>query len=525
MMFTRHATRLIRVSATSIGSIIKPSAVAASPGKRLRYTKRHNPAQRRVWPIGTRTFSTLDKSSSDEQKKSPIKATKAKNPLKKKIEFRIARTLLDFLWPKDPNGDDKKALEAATLRKQRIVASLGLMIAGKALTIQVPYIFKNLVDALPASDQLTASIASSADPAAAAAGIPILLLLGYGTARASSSGLQELRNAVFAHVAQDIIRNVGRKTFDHVHKMDMQFHLERNTGQLSRVLDRGNRSVTFVLNAMVFHIGPTLLEVSLVTGLMAYSFGMQHSAIVLGTVVSYIGFTLGVTQWRAQFRRDMNKLENQASGRVVDSLLNYETVQYFNNTEHEGKRYEESLQGFQKAALQTQSSLSMLNFGQQLIFSAGLTGVMWLTTHQIFEGTATAGDLVLVNGLLFQLSVPLFFIGSVYSTVRQSLIDMENMYEVLDHNPRIVDKENAVIYDAKTMGATITFDDIHFAYPTATTERQILKGTSLEIKEGQTVAFVGTSGCGELLISLSYFICEFSAFSYISLYSTMTYER
>ena len=194
----------------------------------------------------------------------------------------------------------------------------------------------------------------------------------------------------------------------------------------------------------------------------------------------------------------MNKLENEASGRVVDSLLNYETVQYFNNTEHEGNRYEDSLKGFQKAALQTQSSLSLLNFGQQLIFSAGLTGVMWLTTQQVFEGTATAGDLVLVNGLLFQLSVPLFFIGSVYSTVRQSLIDMENMYEVLDQHPRIVDKENALTYDPETMGATITFDDIHFAYPTAATERQILKGTSLEVKEGNTVAFVGTSGCGKV---------------------------
>lgn len=445
----------------------------------------------------SRVFSTLNdgtsKTKDDEEKDNTQNST----ALKDKIEFRIGRTLLGFLWPKDPDGSNKQKMEAATLRKRRIIGSLGLMVAGKAVTIQVPYIFKYLVDALPASDHMTAQIAASSDPAIAAAGIPILLLMGYGTARASASGLQELRNAIFAHVAQDIIRSVGRKTFDHVHQMDMQFHLERNTGQLSRILDRGNRSITFVLNAMVFHIGPTLLEVSLVTGLMAYSFGMQHSLVVLGTVASYITFTLGVAQWRAQFRRDMNKLENEASGRVVDSLLNYETVQYFNNTEHEGKRYEESLQGFQKAALQTQSSLSMLNFGQQMIFSLGLTGVMYLTTNQIFEGTATVGDLVLVNGLLFQLSVPLFFIGSVYSTVRQSLIDMENMYEVMDQKPRIVDKESAVTYDPETMGAEITFEDIHFAYPTAAPERQILKGTSLVIKEGHTVAFVGTSGCGK----------------------------
>ena len=445
----------------------------------------------------TRTFASLDNGKNHDEGKAIEGKPKFKSlgTLKDKIEFRIFRTLLHFLWPKDPDKEDTKAMQAATLRKQRIMGSMGLMIGGKALTIQVPYIFKELVDALPASEQMARQIAAS-DPATAA-GIPILLLLGYGTARASASGLQELRNAVFAHVAQDIIRSIGRKSFDHVHRMDMQFHLQRNTGQLSRVLDRGNRSITFVLNAMVFHIGPTVLEVSLVTGLMAYSFGMKHSLIVLGTVGSYIGFTLGVAQWRAKFRRDMNKLENQASGRVVDSLLNYETVQYFNNTEHEGDRYEESLKGFQKAALQTQSSLSMLNFGQQVIFSFGLTGVMWLTTQQIFEGTATAGDLVLVNGLLFQLSVPLFFIGSVYSTVRQSLIDMENMYELLDQKPRIVDKENAITYNPGTMGTNITFQDIRFSYPTAAQERSILKGTSLENKHGKTVAFVGTSGCGE----------------------------
>jgi ATP-binding cassette, subfamily B (MDR/TAP), member 7 len=278
--------------------------------------------------------------------------------------------------------------------------------------------------------------------------------------------------------------------------MDLQFHLERNTGQLSRILDRGNRSITFVLNAMVFHIGPTLLEVSLVSGLMAYSFGMQHSAIVVSTVVGYVGFTLGITQWRTKFRRDMNKLENEASGRVVDSLLNYETVQYFNNTLHEGERYEKSLRGYQQAALQAQHSLSLLNFGQQAIFSAGLTSVMWLTTQQIIQGTATIGDLVLVNGLLFQLSVPLFFIGGVYREVRQSFIDMENMYQLLDQRPRIADKETAIEYDPKTMGTSISFDNIHFSYPSAATDRKILKGTTLDVKEGSTVAFVGSSGCG-----------------------------
>jgi ATP-binding cassette, subfamily B (MDR/TAP), member 7 len=216
----------------------------------------------------------------------------------------------------------------------------------------------------------------------------------------------------------------------------------------------------------------------------------------MGTVVTYLAFTLGITQWRTKFRRDMNQLENQASGRVVDALLNYETVQYFTNTEHEGNRYEESLQGFQKAAIQAQNSLSLLNFGQTAIFSVGLTGVMWLTTQQVLQGTATIGDLVLVNGLLFQLSVPLFFIGGVYREVRQSFIDMENMYELLDQKPRIVDKDTAIAYDPTTMGTTITFEDVRFAYPSKSTERHILQGTTLEVKEGSTVAFVGSSGCG-----------------------------
>lgn len=434
-------------------------------------------------------ISTLKEDQNQNQEAS--NATSVKD----KVEFEIVKTLLEFLWPKNGDTSDKEAVTAAKLLKQRVVGSLALMVGGKAITIQIPYIFKHLVDALPGSDQIAAQVAAS-DPLAAAAGLPVFLLLGYGTARVSASGLQELRNAVFAHVAQDIIRKVGRRTFDHVHQMDMQFHLSRNTGQLSRILDRGNRSITFVLNAMVFHIGPTLLEVSLVTGLMAYSFGMQHSAIVLATVGGYLGFTLGITQWRTQFRRDMNKLENEASGRVVDSLLNYETVQYFNNTEHEGKRYESSLRGYQQAALQAQNSLSLLNFGQQAIFSAGLTGVMWLTSQQIIQGTATVGDLVLVNGLLFQLSVPLFFIGGVYREVRQSFIDMENMYQLLDQRPSIVDKETAVDYEPESMGTSLSFDNIHFSYPSSAIERKILKGTTLDVKEGSTVAFVGASGCG-----------------------------
>jgi ATP-binding cassette, subfamily B (MDR/TAP), member 7 len=369
--------------------------------------------------------------------------------------------------------------------------------AGKAVTIQVPYLFKYLIDAVSPT---AAALSASPELLTTAMALPWTLLGAYGVARAASVGLHEWRNAVFAHVAQDAIRQVGRDVFDHVHRLDLQFHLGRQTGHVARVLDRGQRSISLVLNALVFHIAPTLLEVSLVTGLLGWHCGWAHSAVVLSTVGAYTGYTVALTTWRTQFRRDMNRLENQASGRVVDSLLNYETVQYFNNQRYEGERYEESLKGYQTAALQAQTSLSVLNFGQAAIFSAGLTGVMTLTAQQIIEGTATAGDLVLVNGLLFQLSVPLFFIGSVYREVRQALVDMENMIQLRDTLPQVTDAPDAIEYNPMTMGTHIHFENVRFSYPTAANPRPILTQTSLDIAPGKTIALVGSSGCGKSTI-------------------------
>ena len=382
--------------------------------------------------------------------------------------------------------------------KRRVLGSIGLMVVGKAVTINIPFVFKNLVDSLPSPDQLAVMV----DPTLSM--VSLAMVLGYGISRASASGLQELRNAVFAHVAQDAIRRVGRNVFDHVHKMDMQFHLSRNTGQLSRVLDRGNRSISFILNALTFNVVPTALEVTVVTGMLGYNFGLAHASVALTTIAAYTGFTIGITQWRTQFRRDMNRLENEASGRVVDSLLNYETVQYFNNVVHEGERYEQSLAGYQKAALHAQQSLSLLNFGQAAIFSAGLTSIMYLTSQDIMAGTATIGDLVLVNGLLFQLSIPLNFIGSVYREIKQALVDMEQMFTLLDAKPKIVDSPNAIEYTPAIMGTTISFEDIKFMYP-ASKERGILNGMSFNVPEGKTIALVGSSGCGKsTLIRLLY---------------------
>jgi ATP-binding cassette subfamily B (MDR/TAP) protein 7 len=449
--------------------------------------------------------------------------------------YRIAKTLYTHIWPPkesmaswndladktDETEIQKLKLKEAHLEsnRKRVMVALGFMLGGKLVTIQVPYLFKALVDSLPADAAAAMAASASTDidvlqsvstMNATALSMPCLaLVIGYGASRASASAMQELRNAVFANVAQDAIRNVGRTVFDHVHQLDMNFHLNRNTGQLSRILDRGNRSISFCLNAMVFNVVPTTIEVGLVASLMAYQFGWMHSSVVLATLASYTAFTVGITQWRTQFRRDMNKLENEASGKAVDSLINYETVKYFNKELHEGVRYESSLQGYQKAALQAQQSLSLLNFGQNAIFSVGLTAIMYLTCQQVVAGTATVGDLVLVNGLLFQLSVPLNFIGSVYREVKQALIDMEAMFALKDTQPLVKDRPDAATFESPEHGTAIEFCDVHFSYPYRKKKgegeefnvpRPILHGLSFTVEEGKTVAIVGSSGCGKSTI-------------------------
>jgi len=444
------------------------------------------------------TSSAREPSTTDS---TPISTTVTEEQNKeKKSPLRIPRTLAKYVWPNDGSPESRK-------RKQRVVLALSLMLAGKAVTIQVPYIFKILVDTLQMDGTGAIEAAASLTPgtldlttATTAAGIPIIVaLLGYGMSRAAASGFQELRNAVFANVTQEAIRNVGRSVFHHVHTLDMQFHLTKNTGRVSRILDRGNRSISFVLNAMVFHVAPTTFEVGLVTGLVYYQFGLSHAGVVLATIGAYTGFTMGITQWRTKFRRDMNRLENQASGRVVDSLVNYETVQFFNNINYEVGRYEESLKGYQKAAIQAQQSLSLLNFGQAAILSVGMTGIMMLTAQQILDGTATVGDLVLVNGLLFQLSVPLNFFGSVYREVSQSLLDMEHTFELIDTTTPIYNDPTRLRYDPETMTTDIAFNRVDFAYP-GKMDRPILNNLSFHIPQGKTVAFVGSSGCGKSTI-------------------------
>ncbi len=487
-------------------------------------------------PVLTAASAASRSSSAVSVSTTALHAAAAETTTTRQRYWRIARELGNHVWPKVPpkpqkkqsfdvvtdqkvNGDSSAAhdnhIDAATIKKERkqalsiryrVIASILLMLAGKGVTIATPFLFKMLVDIVPTYAEGT-MVATTPFKS------PILLLLAYGICRSLSSFFRETTNAVFAHVAQSAIRRFGRSTFDHVHTLGLQYHLNRNTGALGRVLERGSRSISFALNALVFNTIPTLLEVGIVMGIMFRKFGIWEAITVAMTILLYSVFTIFITQWRSSIRKDMIALDNKAAGKVSDSLLNYETIKYFGNERHEGTTYETTLLKYQKKALKAASSMSALNFGQNAIFSMGLMTIMYLTLRNVKTGLATVGDLVLVNGLLFQLSVPLNFIGWVYQEVKQAFIDMEAMFELRDTKPEINDNPSAVSYDPSKDGTTIEFDEIEFAYDATeatpaggskllheeqlTKRRPILKKTSFTIPQGKTVAIVGASGSGK----------------------------
>ncbi|KAL3882272.1 hypothetical protein ACJMK2_028634 [Sinanodonta woodiana] len=391
----------------------------------------------------------------------------------------IIKAMLSYVWPKDKPGI-----------KARVIIAISLLIGSKVLNVQVPFIFKYIVDFLnQPSNWLNLS-----EPGSTIMTVATAVIIGYGIARAGAAGFNELRNAVFGKVAQNSIRNVARNVFLHLQSLDLSFHLSRQTGALSKAIDRGTRGINFVLSALVFNVAPTIFEVTLVTGILYYKCGGKFALVALGCIGSYTLFTLLITSWRTKFRVMMNKAENAAGNIAVDSLINYETVKFFNNEEYEANKFDKYLARYEEASLKTTTSLAMLNWGQNVIFSVGLTAIMVLASQNIMSGTMTVGDLVMVNGLLFQLSLPLNFLGSVYREVRQSLIDMQTMFNLLHIKPKIASNPKAHLLMVSPQESSITFEDVHFQYLPG---QKILNGLSFSVPSGKKVAIVGGSGSGK----------------------------
>uniref|UniRef100_A0A8C6T644 Iron-sulfur clusters transporter ABCB7, mitochondrial n=1 Tax=Neogobius melanostomus TaxID=47308 RepID=A0A8C6T644_9GOBI len=360
--------------------------------------------------------------------------------------------------------------------------------------VMVPFMFKYAVDEL---NQMSGHMLNLNDAPSTVATMATAVLIGYGVSRACAALFNELRNSVFSKVAQSSIRRIAKNVFLHLHNLDLGFHLSRQTGALSKAIDRGTRGISFVLSALIFNLGPTMFEMGLVSAILYYKCGGQFAAVALGTLSSYGLFTILVTQWRTRFRIEMNKADNEAGNAAIDSLLNYETVKYFNNEKYEAERYDGFLKIYESSSLKTTTTLAMLNFGQSLIFSVGLTGIMLLASKGISAGTMTVGDLVMVNGLLFQLSLPLNFLGTVYRETRQALIDMNTLFTLLSVDTKIKEKDFAPALAITPQEATIRFEDVYFEYMEG---QKVLNGVTFEVPAGKKVAIVGGSGSGKSTI-------------------------
>ncbi|XP_018350170.1 PREDICTED: ATP-binding cassette sub-family B member 7, mitochondrial [Trachymyrmex septentrionalis] len=402
--------------------------------------------------------------------------------------MNMLKAMLRYIWPEDD----------PEIRK-RVKIAVGLLVGAKVLNVLVPFIFKYAIDILNAhtSAMSGSAVMNLTSAPATVATVAMSLLVGYGIARAGAAGFSELRNAVFAKVAQHSIRKIAKNVFVHLHNLDMAFHLNRQTGALSKTIDRGSRGINFVLNAMVFNVVPTAFELALVSAILGIKCGPEYSAVALGCVGVYTMFTLIVTQWRTKFRICMNQAENEAGNKAIDSLINYETVKYFNNEKFEAERYDQSLKKYETSSLKTSTSLAMLNFGQNAIFSGALSLIMVLAAQNIVNGTMTVGDLVMVNALLFQLSVPLGFLGSVYREVRQAFIDMQTMFTLMTTDTAIKSKENALRFYITSNSSEIQFRNVNFQYVQG---KPIFKNVSFTIPSGKKVAIVGGSGCGKTTI-------------------------
>ncbi|BDG74826.1 ABCB family ABC transporter ATP-binding protein/permease [Roseomonas fluvialis] len=379
-----------------------------------------------------------------------------------------------YLWPKNE-----------TELRIRVVAALVLVAAAKAANVLVPIAYARAVDALAPKDGIGAAIT-----------VPVALLLAYGILRVMSSALAELRNAIFAKVQARAGRRVALEVFEHLHALSMRFHMDRATGGLSRVIERGVRGIATSLNFLLFNIIPTIVEILFVAFILWWIFAASFALTMLGTIAAYVTFTLLFTNWRLRFRRTMNQTDEEANTKAVDSLLNYETVKYFGNEGHEARRYNESLTRYERAYVTSETTLNMLNAGQALIMAVGLTVTMLLAGSGIAAGTMTVGDLVMVNTYLIQLYLPLNILGFAYREIKQGLTDMEQMFVLLEVPAEVQDAPGAPAL-AKGPGE-IRFDDVQFGYRP---DRQILKGVSFTVEPGRMLAIVGPTGAGKSTIS------------------------
>jgi ATP-binding cassette, subfamily B, heavy metal transporter len=403
----------------------------------------------------------------------PAVAASPSREVPAKSDWRTLRKLAPYVWQ----------------WRGRVLVALACLVAAKLANIGVPLLLKHLVDALSLKP---------GDPRSVLV-VPVALLVGYGALRLSITLFTELREFLFYPVAARIARRVSLEAFEHLLQLSLRFHLERQTGGVSRDIERGSRSIQSLLNYTIYNILPTLVEIAMVIVLLSAKFDGWFAAITFGALVIYVSFTVTVTEWRTAFRRVMNEQDSKANTKALDALLNYETVKYFSNEAFEQARYDDNLRRLEKASVKSQTSLSMLNLGQSLIIASAVTLLVWRATVGVVAGTMTLGDLVLVNALMIQLYVPLNFLGVIYREIKQSMIDMEKMFALLGQGREIADAPNAQPLVVRgggpgSPGGSVRFDNVRFGYDG---DREILHGVSFEIPAGRTMAVVGPSGSGK----------------------------
>jgi ATP-binding cassette, subfamily B, heavy metal transporter len=404
----------------------------------------------------------------------------------RRSEWTTLKSLLPYLWQ----------------FRWRVALALVFLVAAKAANVSVPIVLKQIVDSLTGDGAAGAAAKATAEAAAqASAGssavagalaVPFALIVGYGLLRLSTSVFTELREYVFAKVTQRTVREIALKVFRHLHALSLRFHLERQTGGLTRDIERGTRGVSSIVSYTLYSILPTLIEISMVLGYLAWQYHRDFTLITVVALIAYIAYTVVVTEWRTTFRRAMNELDSRANVKAIDSLMNYETVKYFGNEPFEADRYDRSMQSWERAAIKSQTTLSLLNVGQSAIIALAVTAMVWRATVGVTQGSMTLGDLVLVNAFMIQLYIPLNFLGMLYREIKQSLTDMERLFGLLEQNKEVDDSPDA--RPLRVAGATVRFDDVHFSYDA---KRQILGGVTFEIPAGKTVAVVGSSGAGK----------------------------